>query len=38
MSIHQRELLATLLITLCGCAGWSFLLYQLYLGLAVPGA
>lgn len=36
MSFQQREILATVIISLCGGASWSFLLYNLYFGLAAP--
>ena len=36
MSCKQTDLLATLLLTLCGGACWSFLLYQLYYELVPP--
>lgn len=36
MSCKQTDLLATLLLVLCGGACWSFLLYQLYHDLVPP--
>lgn len=36
MTHQQRELVATVLITLSGIAGWSFLLYNVYFSLAAP--
>jgi hypothetical protein len=36
MSFQQREVLATVIISLCGGASWSFLLYSLYFSMAAP--
>lgn len=36
MSCKQTDLLATLLLALCGAACWSFLFYNLYYDLVPP--